>query len=65
MFSELMGVILGAFSELRKAAISFVMSVCLFVCLSVRLSLGSNGTTGLSRMDFHEILYLSIFPKSI
>jgi hypothetical protein len=27
-------VILGAFAELRKAAVGFVMSICLSVCLS-------------------------------
>ena len=30
--------ILGAFTKLRKATISFVMSACLFVCLSLYLS---------------------------
>jgi hypothetical protein len=37
----------GAFSQFRKAIISFVMSVCME-------QLGSH------RTDFHEILYLSI-----
>ena len=47
--------ILGAFVKLRKATISFVMSVC----PSVRVEqLGSHWT------EFHEIIYLSIFWKS-
>jgi hypothetical protein len=46
---------LGAFAKLRKAIISFVVSVC----LSVRVEqLGSHWK------DFHEILYFSIFRKS-
>jgi hypothetical protein len=41
--------ILGAFAKLRKATISFVMSACLPVGLSVRTEqLGSHWT------DFHE-----------
>ena len=47
---------LDAFAKLRKAAISFVMSVR----PSVRMEqLDSHWT------DFHEILYLSIFGKSV
>ena len=47
---------LGTFAKLRKSAISFVMSVR----LSVRMEqLGSNWK------GFHEILYLSIFRKSV
>ena len=46
---------LSAFTELRKATTSFVMSVC----LSVQTELDSH------RTDFHEILYLSIFRKTI
>jgi len=47
---------LGAFAKLRKATISFVMSVC----PSVRKEqLGSRWT------DFHEILYFSIVRKSV
>ena len=50
---------LRVFAKLRKATISFVMSVCLSVCLSVRMEqLGSHW------MDFHEIWYLSTFPNS-
>jgi len=45
------GRFLGAFEILRKANISFVMSV--------RLSAWNNWT------DCHEILYLSIFPKYV
>jgi hypothetical protein len=45
---------LGAFTELRKATTSFIMSGCPPLCLSVRPSvhieeLGSHGA------DFHEI----------
>jgi hypothetical protein len=32
----LVGFFLGAFAEMRKAAINFVISLCPFVCLSVR-----------------------------
>ena len=47
---------LGAFAKLRKATISFVMSVC----LSLRMEqLGSHWK------DFHEILYFTIFRNSI
>ena len=35
---------LGAFDKLRKATISFVMYVCLSVCLSVRLPVRPSGT---------------------
>jgi len=41
--------ILGAFAKLRKVTISFVVSVCLFVCPSARTEqVGSHWT------DFHE-----------
>jgi hypothetical protein len=47
---------LGAFAKLRKATVSFVMSVR----LSVRMEqLGSHWT------DFHEIWYWRIFRKSV
>jgi hypothetical protein len=47
---------LGAVANLRKAAISVVISVC----PSVRIEqLGSHWT------EFHEIWYLSIFRKSV
>ena len=49
----------SAFPKLRKATVSFVPSVRLSVCPSVRVEqLRSHWT------DFHEILYLSIFRKS-
>jgi hypothetical protein len=52
----LMICVLGAFAKLRKATVSFVMSVC----LSARMEqLGSHWT------DFHEILNSSIFRKSV
>jgi hypothetical protein len=46
--------LLGAFATLRKATISFVMSVSPSVGME---QLGSNST------DFHEIWYLSIFEN--
>ena len=56
--------VLGAFPKLRKATISFVVSVRPSVrpsvCLSVRTEqLGSHWT------DFDKIGYLSIFRKSV
>ena len=46
---------LGAFAELRKASIKFVMSVSLSIRLSIHVErFGSHWT------DFYEILYLSI-----
>ena len=48
---------LGAFAKLRKAIISFVMSV---FRPSIHLSL-----SGYHWTDFHEIWYLSIFPKFV
>jgi len=51
---------LVAFVKLRKVTISFVMSVFLSLSAPVRTEkLGSHWT------DFHEILYLSIFPKFV
>jgi hypothetical protein len=51
-------IFLGAFSNPRKATISFVM--CLSVCLSVRMEqLGYHWT------DFREIYFLSIFRKAV
>jgi hypothetical protein len=49
-----MRLILGAFAKLRKATISFVMSVC----LSVRVEQFDSHWT-----DFSEIWYYKIFPK--
>ena len=48
---------LGAFATLLKATLSFVMSVS----PSVR----RHGTSKLPLKDFYEILYLSIFRKSV
>jgi len=45
----------GAYVQLKKTTISFVMSAC----PSVRVELGSNCT------DFNEVLYLRIFRKSV
>ena len=45
---------------LWKVTISFVMSACLYVCLSIHMEqLGSNW------MYFHRIWYLNIFEKSV
>ena len=49
----------GAFANLGKATISFVMSALQPVCLSVRMELGSRW------MDFHEVWYLSTFRKCL
>ena len=52
--------VLGAFAKLRKATISFFMSVCQSVLSSVRIEkLGSHW------IHFHEIAYLSIFRKPV
>jgi len=51
--------LLGAFEKFQKAAISFVMSVCLSnlsVCME---QLGSHWT------NFREMLHLSTFCKSV
>jgi hypothetical protein len=53
-------ILLGAFAKLRKATISFVMSVHMSVRLSVHMEqLGSHWT------NFHEIWYLGIFRKCV
>jgi hypothetical protein len=49
-------VFLGSFAKLRKATISFVMSLCPRVH---KEHFGSDWA------DFHEIRYLSIFQKSV
>ena len=43
---------LGMFTELQEATISFVMSLCLSVCVEQLVS---------QYMGFHEIWYLNIF----
>jgi hypothetical protein len=52
---------LGAFAKLRKAIVSFLISVrpsyCAYLCR--REQLGSHWT------DVHRILYLRIFPKPV
>ena len=51
---------LGAFAKLRKTTFGFVMSVCPSARPSIRMDqLGPNW------MDFHEILYLNIFRKTV
>jgi hypothetical protein len=49
-------IILATFAKLRKATISFVMSACPFVRIQ---------QLRFSWKDFHEILYFSIFRKSV
>jgi hypothetical protein len=49
--------LLGAFAKLRKASIGFGMSVRPSVCL--------HGKTRSHRTNFHKILYLSIFRKTV
>ena len=57
-FCDLCLSFLSSLATLRKASISYGMSVCL--CRSVRVEhLGSHWT------DFHEIWYLSIFRKPV
>ena len=51
---------LGAFAILRKATISFVMSVCPSVRPSVRMEQLRSHCT-----DFDETLYLRLFRKSV
>ena len=66
--------VLGAFVKLRKATVgpvSLCVSVCLcvslcaFVCLCVPLCVSPHATTASHWTDFHEILYWSIFRKSV
>ena len=52
--------LLGEFSKLRKAPISFVMSVCLSVCPPVRME-----PLGCHWADFHEIWHLRIFFENL
>jgi len=51
---------LGGFARLQKTTISLVMSVCQSIRPSSR-----KGKTRLPLTEFHEIWYLSIFPKSV
>jgi len=48
--------VLGVFAKLQNAAISFFMSIHQSVCIE---QLGSTW------MNFHKILHLSIFQKSV
>jgi len=50
----------GACAELRKAIISFVMSVCPSVYLTVRLE-----QFAYQWKDFHEIVYLNIYVENL
>jgi hypothetical protein len=54
----------GAFAKWRKATRSFVVSVCLPVCLSLSPYVRME-QLGTHRTDWHEISYLSIFRKSV
>jgi hypothetical protein len=53
--------LLDEFAKLRKATITFVMSVCLSVSTSVR----PHGTTRLPLHGFYEVWHLRIFRKSV
>ena len=53
--------LLGTFAKLRKATLSFIISVV----LSVRPSFHLHGKTRFHWKDFHEIWYLIIFGKSV
>jgi hypothetical protein len=55
LYKEIIAV-LGAFAKLRKATITFVVSVCPSVRMEER---------GSHWKDFSEIWYLSIFRKSV
>jgi hypothetical protein len=60
--------LLGAFEKLQKATISFVMHACVPVGPSVRPSVCLSVCTeqlGSHWTDFHKILYLRIFRKSV
>ena len=52
---------LGAFANLRKATVSFVM----YIRLSVRPSYVRMEKFGSRWKEFHETLYLSIFRKFV
>jgi hypothetical protein len=58
-FFGMKGNILGALAKLRKATVRFVMSVCPPPPATHMEQLGSHWT------DFYEILYLSIFRRSV
>jgi hypothetical protein len=47
---------LGMFTKLKRATISFIISICPPVCME---QLGTQWT------DYHEIWYISIFKKSV
>jgi hypothetical protein len=50
----------GRVCKIAKVTFSFVISVCLFVCLSIRMEQPGSHWNGL-----HEIWYLRIFRKSV
>jgi len=49
----------GPVCKIAKVTFSFVISICLFICLSVRMEQHDSHWTGL-----HEIWYLRILRKS-
>jgi len=57
-------VFLSVFARLRKATVSCDMSGWLAVCLSILRSVRVE-QFGSHLTDFHEILYLKIFRKSV
>ena len=50
---------LGAFAKIAKSGYLLIVSVCLSVCLSVRVKLCSHST------DLHEIWHLRFFLKNL
>ena len=59
---SILGLLLGALPKLRRATISFVMSVCLSVRPPARTSARVEQLCS-HWMDFHEVLYLIIFEN--
>jgi hypothetical protein len=52
----------GVFAKVQKAPVSFIVSVCVCVSVSVSVCMEHIGSHW---MDFHEILYLITFQKSV
>jgi len=53
------------FGKMRKATISFVISLCVYTCPSVCLSVRMEQLGSTRRTDLYEIWYLSIFRNSV